>query len=154
MRLQGILTFVLGIGFCGLCVALAIANANNASGFNGTWTLIPSRSDFGGQQPIQAGTVKIEVQPNNVYISRDFRYGDKGETESYNFNPDAGKVIRIRYGQVFKTKGEWDGDSIKVSNKEKHSKEVERYTLDSDGILKLVINSPDEQPVTLFFQRQ
>lgn len=125
MRLQAVLTSCFGVAFCILCVALAIANANNAEDFNGAWALIGSHG--AGQLPVQISQVWIIQHDRQVYITREFE------------------------GRVLKTPAEWEAGGLETKN---NGQTTERYTLEPDGSLRLVIERPHAAPATLLFRRQ
>src|ERR1700735_76547 len=63
------------------------ALAHDHSELNGTWTLIPAKSDFAGQPVVQTGTVSISSDRDGVIvISRRFVY--TGTSETYFYSDD------------------------------------------------------------------
>ena len=62
-----------------LCAFSAFARDHSA--LNGTWTLVPAKSDFAGQPVVQTGTVTIADQDGVIIVSRSFVY--KGATETF-----------------------------------------------------------------------
>ena len=50
---------------------------------NGTWTLVPAKSDFAGQPVVQTGTVTIHDQNGIIIVSRNFVYEGANETFFY-----------------------------------------------------------------------
>ena len=57
------------------------AFARDHSALNGTWTLVPAKSDFAGQRVVQTGTVTIADKEGIVIVSRNFVY--EGATETF-----------------------------------------------------------------------
>ena len=60
------------------------ALARDHSSLNGTWTLVPTRSDFAGQAVVQTGTVTIADRQGIIIVSRSFVY--EGATETFFYN--------------------------------------------------------------------
>lgn len=134
-----------------LFAAPAIAGGHHR--LNGTWSLEPTRSDFEGQPAIQTGTVTINDREHNIYISRNFTYDGAKETFEYNSSIDGRENSTIHRGEAFKSKAKWEGDTLKVTTTEKGATTVERYSLQPDGSLMLVVERPERRVITLFFQR-
>src|SRR5579872_2063439 len=57
------------------------AFAHEHTALNGTWTLVPTKSDFAGQPVIQTGTVTINERQGDITVSRSFTY--EGATETF-----------------------------------------------------------------------
>ena len=57
------------------------AFASDHSALNGTWTLVPAKSDFAGQPVVQTGTVTINDRQGVIVVSRSFVY--EGATETF-----------------------------------------------------------------------
>jgi hypothetical protein len=57
------------------------AFARDHSALNGTWTLVPAKSDFAGQPVVQTGTVTIADREGIIIVSRSFVY--EGATETF-----------------------------------------------------------------------
>lgn len=135
------------VSFTALSIPL-LAHPN----LNGTWVLIPTRSNFAGQPVLQTGTLEINERQHHMYISRSFNYdGDTGGFE-YNFTTDGQENSTIHKGQTFKSKASWDGKVLKVKTTREGLTTVERYSLVPDGTLVLTIDRPDHQLQTLVFQ--
>src|ERR1022692_3869503 len=56
---------------------------------NGTWTLVPTKSDFAGQSVVQTGTVTIDDHEGIITVSRKFVYAGATETFFYSDMTDA-----------------------------------------------------------------
>jgi hypothetical protein len=54
--------------------------ARDHSAMNGTWTMVPAKSDFAGQPVVQTGTVTINDRHGIVTVSRSFVYEGASET--------------------------------------------------------------------------
>lgn len=132
----------------------ASAFAANHHSLNGTWTLLADKSDFGGGKMIQSATITINDRQHNISISRNFTSEGENTTASYTFDTDARENATIHQGAGFKSKAKWDGDVLKVTTTRTNGVEMERYSLQPDGTLMMVIDRPDHRTLTLYFQRQ
>ncbi len=132
----------------------ASAFAANHHSLNGTWTLLADKSDFGGGKMIQSATITINDRQHNISISRNFTSEGENTTASYTFDTDARENATIHQGAGFKSKAKWDGDVLKVTTTRTNGIEMERYSLQPDGTLMMVIDRPDHRTLTLYFQRQ
>ena len=121
---------------------------------NGTWKLVPARSDFAGQPAIETGTVTINDREHNIYVDRSFTYDGANQTTSYNFTTDGRENSAIRNGKTFKSKAKWDGDVLVVHTTQDDQSVVERYSMDPDGTMSLVVERPGRAPVLLYFEHQ
>src|ERR1017187_366835 len=65
------------------------AFAHDHSALNGTWTLVPAKSDFAGQSVVQTGTVTINEREGIITVSRSFVYEGATETFFYRDITDA-----------------------------------------------------------------
>jgi len=77
------------------------------SAFNGTWTLVPVKSDFAGQPVIQTGTVTIRGRDDVIIVSRSFAYEGATETFFYKDMTAAESNSTIRSGKDLKSKTKW-----------------------------------------------
>jgi len=57
------------------------ALARDRTLLNGTWTLVPTKSDFAGQPVIQTGTVTINERDGDITVSPSFAY--EGATDTF-----------------------------------------------------------------------
>jgi hypothetical protein len=121
---------------------------------NGTWTLLPTRSDFGGQPMLQTGSVTINDRERNITVSRSFSYEGANQSVSYTFTTDSQENATVRQGKTFKSKARWDDKVLKVTTVGENMTENERYSLTSDGMLMVVVERPGHPVQTLYFQRQ
>jgi len=144
--------------FLGLGVALALLAGSAMAGdhhrLNGTWVLEPTRSNFAGEPVIQTGTVTINDREHNIYISRSFTYDGAADSFEYNFSTDGRENSSIHQGVNFKSKAKWEGDTLKVTTTQNGLATLERFTLQPDGSLMLMVERPEHRVITLFFQRQ
>jgi hypothetical protein len=122
---------------------------------NGTWQLVPARSEFNGEAAIQTGTVIINDRERNIYVQRNFNFDGANQSTSTSFSTDAREKTSIKdKEQGFKSKAKWDGDVLKVVTTQEGINITERYSLRDDGTMTLQIDRNGHQPETLFFQRQ
>ena len=130
------------------------AFARDHSALNGTWTLIPAKSDFAGQSVVQTGSVTIKDKEGIIIVSRSFMY--EGSTETFFYNDSTGSEFgsTIHSGKDLKSKTRWDHDALKVTTTQSGAVTVESYSLAADGAMLVNVIRPDQKPVTLVFQRK
>jgi hypothetical protein len=121
----------------------------------GTWSLVPSRSDFAGQASIQTGTVTIDSRQGNIYISRNFKFDSPEQTFWYNFSTDGreGATIKSKDGNR-KSKAKWDDGGLKVTTTEANGTTVEHYKVQEDGSMILNLSRPGRSPIVMVFEKQ
>ena len=146
-------TIIAGAVLTTLLFALS-AFAHNHSALNGTWTLVPAKSDFAGQPVVQTGTVTINDREGIITVSRHFVYEGATETFFYNDMTDARHNATFHTGKDLKSKTGWDHDTLKVTTTESGAVTLESYTLAADGTMMVSVVRPDHKAITLFFQRQ
>ncbi len=140
------------VGSLVLCAAIAFAHNHHA--LNGTWTLVPSESNFAGQHEIQNGTLTINDREGNIYVSRNFSYEDSAHRIiSYQFSVDGPENSTVREGKEIKTKARWDGDVLRVTTVQAGRTTVERFSFTPSGGLMLVVDREGMEPLTLMFRR-
>jgi hypothetical protein len=132
----------------------ASAFAREHTALNGTWTLIPTRSEFNGQPVMQTGTVTINERQGDITVSRNFAYEGATETFFYRDMTDGQNSATIRDGKDFKTKARWDHDVLKVTTTQSGAVTLETYTLTADGTMMVNVVRPDHKSITLYFQRK
>jgi len=130
----------------------AVARDHNA--LNGTWTLVPAKSDFAGQPVVETGTVTIHDQQGIIIVSRSFVYEGANETFFYRDSIGSENNDTIHTGKDLKTKTKWDHDILKVTTTESSATTIESYTLAPDGTLVVAVVKPDRKPIALVFQRK
>ena len=130
------------------------AFARDHSALNGTWTLVPARSDFAGQPVVQTGTVTIADREGIIIVSRSFKYEGATDTFFYRDITDAENNATIHTGKDLKSKTSWDHDVLKVTTTQSGAITLESYTLAADGTMTVNVVRPAHKPITLFFQRQ
>jgi len=138
-----------------LIVVTAALSASDHQALNGTWKLIPARAVFDGELAIQTGAVTISDRQGNIYVSRDFTYTGDRQTVNYSSSTDGRANSSIHEGAGIKTKAKWDGKELKVTAmRDDVITSTERYRLEQDGSLMLLVERPGHRTVTLFFERQ
>jgi hypothetical protein len=130
------------------------AFARDHSVLNGTWTLVPTRSDFAGEAVVQTGTVTIADREGIIIVSRSFVYEGATATFFYRDVTDAENNATIHSGKDLKSKTRWDHDVLKVTTTKDGAATVESYTLAPDGAMTVNVVRPEHRPITLVFQRQ
>jgi hypothetical protein len=130
----------------------AVARDHNA--LNGTWTLVPAKSDFAGQPVVETGTVTIHDQQGIIIVSRSFVYEGADETFFYRDSTGSENNATIHTGKDLQTKTRWDHDILKVTTKQSGALTIESYSLAADGTMTVNVVSPDHKPITLVFQRR
>jgi hypothetical protein len=128
--------------------------AREHTALNGTWTLIPTRSDFAGQPVMQTGTVTIHERQGDITVERSFAYEGATGTTFYRDMTDSQNSATIHDGKDFKTKARWDHDVLKVTSTQSGAVTVETYTLNADGTMTVNVQRPDHKVITLYFQRK
>jgi hypothetical protein len=143
------------LGAATLAVVAGVGFAANHHELNGTWQLVPQRSDFNGEPAIQTGTVTINDRERNVTVQRNFNFDGANQSTSTSFSTDSQEKATIKdKEQGFKSKAKWDGDILKVVTTQGGINIVERYSLRDDATMMLQIERNGHQPETLYFQRQ
>ena len=130
------------------------AVARDHSALNGTWTLVPAKSDFAGQPVVQTGTVTLSDREGIIIVSRSFKYEGATETFFYRDITDAENNATIRTGKDLKSRTRWDRDVLKVTTTQSGAVTLENYTLAADGTMMVSVVRPEHKPITLVFQRQ
>jgi len=131
------------------------AFAGDHRALNGTWTLVPAKSDFAGQPVVQTGTVTISDHQGVIVVSRSFVY--EGATETFFYNDSTANShnsATIHTGKDLKTKTKWDDDVLKVTTTQSGAVTLESYSLAADGSMLVSVARPEHKTFTLVFQRQ
>lgn len=146
-------TQLTGVVFTTLLFAFPIFGRDH-SALNGTWTLVPAKSDFAGQPVVQTGTVTIRSQDRVIIVERSFAYEGAGETYFYSDVTDANNGATIHSGKDLKSKTQWAHDVLKVTTTLDGAVTVERYNLGADGVMMVNVERPGRKPIELAFQRK
>lgn len=145
-------TFVLAIA--AFLVFSTAALARDHHQLNGTWRLIPSRSELNGEQPFASGTVTINDHGRNIYLAQQFGISEPQQSVSAGFTIDGHENSVIRRGSNFWGMANWENDSLHVQTTENGVTSTERFMLRPDGTMAMDFIRPGHQPVTLFFERE
>ena len=138
-----------------LTILIAIsAFGRDHNALNGTWTLVPAKSDFAGQPVVQTGTVTIAARDGIIIVSRRFAYKGSTETFFYNDVTDAENNATIHSGKDIKSKTRWDHDTLKVTTTDSGAITLESYALAADGSMTVYVEKPGSKPFTLSFERK
>jgi hypothetical protein len=151
MRIYSIST--IGTALITLLFALS-AFARDHVALNGTWTLIPAKSDFAGQPVVQTGTVTIKEREGIIIVSRSFVYEGAAETFFYSDITDSENNATIHTGKDLKSKTKWDHDVLKVTTTQSGVITLESYTLAADGTMLVSVERPEHKLITLVFQHR
>jgi hypothetical protein len=130
------------------------ASARDHNSLNGTWTLVPAKSDFGGQLVVQTGTVTIAERQGIIIVSRSFAYEAATETFFYRDVTDAEDNATIKTGKDLKSKSRWDHDVLKVTTTRSGAVTLESYALAADGSMTVTVDRPRQKTIVLAFQHQ
>jgi hypothetical protein len=130
------------------------AGARDHSALNGTWTLVPAKSDFAGQPVVQTGTVTISDRQGIIIVSRSFVYEGATETFFYHDITDAEQNATIHTGKDLKSKTRWDHNVLKVTTTQSGAVTLESYTLAADGTMMVSVERPERKAITLVFQHK
>ena len=130
------------------------APARDRSELNGSWTLVPAKSDFAGQPVVQTGTVTISDRQGIIIVTRSFVYQGATETFFYKDITDAESGATIHTGKDIKSKTRWDRDVLKVTTTQYGAVTVESYTLSADGAMLASVVRPDRSQINLVFERK
>ena len=131
------------------------AFASDHRALNGTWTLVPAKSDFAGQPVVQTGTVTISDRKGVIVVSRSFVY--EGATETFFYNDSTGNShnsTTIHTGKDLKTKTQWDDGVLKVTTTASGAVTLESYSLAADGSMLVSVVRPEHKTFSLVFRRQ
>jgi len=133
---------------------VSAAYARDHSILNGTWTLVPAKSDFAGQPVIQTGTVTISDRDGVIVVSRSFVYQGATETFFYNDSTGSENNSTVHTGNDLKTKTKWDHDVLKVTTTQSGAITLESYTLAANGTMIVSVARPERKPIALVFQHK
>jgi len=136
-----------------LLIFSAAAWARDHHELDGTWKLLPTRSELNGEPPFASGTVTINDYNGKIYLMQHFSLGDSTDFSSAGFTLEGhyNDVIRSRAG--FWGVVSWEEDTLHVKTTENGDTTVERFTIEPDGILMMSFQRPGHQTIRLYFQR-
>lgn len=128
--------------------------ARDHSALNGTWELVPTKSDFAGEPVVQTGTVTIRSRDGIIIVERSFQYAGAVETYFYSDGTAAENGATFHSGKDLKSKTKWDHDVLKVTTTQSGAVTVESYALAADGNMMVNVARPGRKPIELAFQRK
>jgi hypothetical protein len=146
--LSGAISFAI-IALFGAGFAWAV----NHHELNGTWQLVPERSELHGQPAIANGSVTIVDREGNIYVQRNFNLDDANNSVSTSVTTDARAKTTIKE-PGFRSKAKWDGNVLKVNTLHDGITTVERFSLLGDGTLMEQVERTGRPSETFYFQRQ
>jgi len=120
--------------------------SHDHSSMNGTWTLIPAKSDFAGQPVVQTGTVTISERDGIIIVTRNFIYEGANETFFYRDVIDTENKATIHTAKDVKSKTKWDHDVLKVTTTQSGAVTLESYSLSTDGTMMVSVVRPASKP--------
>jgi hypothetical protein len=130
------------------------AFARDHSALNGTWTLVPAKSNFAGQPVVQTGTVTIADREGIITVSRSFVYEGATETFFYSDVTDSEHNATIHTGKDLKSKTRWDHDVLRVTTTQSGATTLESYASAADGTMMVSVERPERKPITLVFHHK
>jgi hypothetical protein len=128
--------------------------ASDHHDLNGTWNLIPGRSQLNGEPVVETGTITIRDHSGKIYFSQHLSYANPTESLSAGFTLEGRKNMVLQQSPTFSGTAGWENGSLLVSTTDDGRTSNERLTLQPDGVLMLNFEQPGHQPVTLFFERR
>lgn len=141
------------LGAVTLAVFAGTALAAHHHELNGTWQLIPARSELNGQPAIESGTVTINDREGNVFVNRNFNVEDANQTVTSHVATDARANSTIKE-PGFRSKAKWYGDVLQVTTTHEGITTKEQYSLQPDGTMLLHVDRTGRPSENLYFQRQ
>ena len=136
-----------------LLLAFSVS-ARDRSALNGTWSLMPAKSDFAGHSVVQTGTVTINERQGNITVTRNFIYDGTSEALFYSDITDSQNSATIHNGKNTKSKTAWDRDVLKVTTTQAGAITSESYALAADGTMMVSVVRPEHKPIVLVFERK
>jgi hypothetical protein len=130
------------------------AFAHDHTALNGTWVLVPTESNFGGQPVIQTGTVTINERQGDISVERNFAYEGASETFFYRDMTDSENGATIKTSKELKSKANWDHDILKVKTTQGGVVTTESYSLAGNGSMTVNVVKPGSKTIMLVFVRK
>lgn len=141
------------LGAVTLAVFAGAAFGAHHHDMNGTWQLIPSRSELNGEAAIASGTVTINDREGNIYVNRNFSVEDANRSVTTHEATDARVNTTIKE-PGFRSKAKWHGDVLQVTTTHEGVTTVEQYRLLADGTMMVHVDRGSRPSETFYFQRQ
>jgi hypothetical protein len=130
-----------------------LAFANHHHDLNGTWRMIPARSELHGEPAIESGTVNINDREGNVWVDRSFDVAEPNRTVSTSLATDARHNTSIKE-PGFRSKAKWEGDVLKVTTTHEGVTTVERFSLTGDGGMMMQVDRAGHPSETFYFEHE
>jgi hypothetical protein len=130
-----------------------VALANHHHDLNGTWRMIPARSELHGEPAIESGTVNINDREGNVWVERNFDVAEPNRTVTTSLATDARHNSSIKE-PGFRSKAKWEGDVLKVTTTHENVTTVERFSLAGDGAMVMQVDRTGRPSEVFYFERQ
>ena len=127
------------------------ASARNHDDLNGTWKLLPPRSELNGEPAFSSGTVTITSHGGNLYLSQSFAMASEHDTATAGFTIQGKLDSVIRQGTDFWGVAKWSEDTLEVQTTNKGEISMERFRTDPDGVMVLTLDRSGHHTVRLFF---
>ena len=153
MRCKHYKSFMLAIAAVLLFSAGAWAR-DHRQDVNGTWKLIPTRSELNGEPAIESGTVTSDDHGGKIHLAQNFAFAAPTESASANFTLEGRENNVIRSGGSFWGIANWSNDTLQVSVTDNSSNSTERLSLEPDGTMVMNFERSGHRPVRLFFERE
>jgi hypothetical protein len=147
-------TSIVMIGAAAALLFAFNAFAYDHRALNGTWTLVPAKSEFAGEPVVQTGTVTINDRDGVIIVERNFVYEGASETYFYRDSLGSENNDTVHSGKDLKTKTKWDHDVLKVTTTQSGAVTLESYSLAPDGTMSVNVVRPGRKPITLVFVRK
>jgi hypothetical protein len=149
-------TTITTIAVAAVAMLLLASNvfAYDHKALNGTWTLVPAKSEFAGEPVVQTGMVTISDHDGVIILERNFVYEGAKETYFYQDSLGSEHNDTIHSGKDLKTKTRWDHDVLKVTTTQSGAVTLESYSLAPDGTMTVNVTRPERKPITLVFVRK
>jgi hypothetical protein len=141
-------------GFALALMCAVSVSARDHSELNGTWTMLPAKSDFAGQSVVQTGTVTIHDADGAIVVSRSFQYEGATQSFFYRDSTDAEHGETFHTGKDLKSKTTWEHNVLVVKTTQSGSVTIESYSLAADGTMIDSVTQPNHKPIVLVFQRR
>lgn len=130
-----------------------VALAESHGVLNGTWTLVPERSQLNGEPAIESGTVTFNNAGRNVNLTQHFTVADPAQSIASSFTMNGRTNNAMSLGANSWSLAKWEGHSLQVNTTQNGVTSEESYSLQPDGMLMLTYERPGHKTITLFFQR-
>lgn len=121
--------------------AFAVSPLAAKQNFTGTWTMVPTKSDFGAMPAPSKYEQKIEHNDPNlkITISQTGQRGDR--SNDFVYHTGGKETTNDTRGGSMKSKAKWEGDTLVINStmmiQGNPVPVVDRYNIGADGMLTL-----------------